>query len=203
MDADRSGTSCAALRLAARKGAIVALHWSVGAMSEHYQASRASVRAAVRNESIKCWRMTSISAARPSHPARAAPFRINDEFYYRLDLVPRSAFHPCSDFHRRQRRAIGWAGNGRTAAALFAYVGLLFINWDEWSRAPGDAGVLWTLDLPIPAAGVNADLPQISNRRSRSEPRFQPARRQPRFFGPTNPPDTPDERIPHFPCRAR
>jgi hypothetical protein len=83
-------------RLAERKGAIVALHWSIGAQERTvHRRAACSARRDARRPAAQ------VSSARRkmcASPERAHPilrgitdFRIKDEFYYRLDLVPRLA----------------------------------------------------------------------------------------------------------------
>lgn len=154
-------------RLAERKGAIVALHWSVGAKDEQFIAGQLALLGGTRGGPQRKYKVleNDLHLGEQGHPILRglAPFRINDEFYYRLDLVPRSpAFHPLlTTSIDGNEETIGWGWERPDGGRSFAYVGLHFhVNWGrvEYRRLVTQ-GILWTLDLPIPAAGVSAELP--------------------------------------------
>jgi hypothetical protein len=122
-----------------------------------------------------------------------------------VSIVPRSpAFHLCSTSIDGNEETIGWAGNGRTAAALrlrrpaFSSLGTSGI------RAPGDAGDSLTLDCRFPRRVLTPTFHQISSIAAAApEPMISTGAKVRAFSRPTNPPDiTPDEKEspPHFPC---
>ncbi|MEO8353648.1 MAG: hypothetical protein ABI680_18125, partial [Chthoniobacteraceae bacterium] len=86
-------------RLAKRKGAIVALHWSVGAKDAAYIEGQLALLGGTRGGPQRKYVVSEndISLVERDHPILRGiePYRIKDEFYYRLDLVkPSAQFHP-------------------------------------------------------------------------------------------------------------
>jgi type 1 glutamine amidotransferase len=153
-------------RLAARGGAIIALHWSVGAKDAEFIAGQLALLGGTRGGPQRKYVVleNDVKLASRSHPILRglADFRVKDEFYYRLDLVePSPAFHPLLTTHLEGRdEIIAWAwerpGGGRSAA----YVGLHFhANWERLDyRRLVVQMIRWSLDLPIPADGVKAEV---------------------------------------------
>ncbi|MDQ3623368.1 MAG: ThuA domain-containing protein [Verrucomicrobiota bacterium] len=153
-------------RLAERKGAIVALHWSVGAKEEQFIAGQLALLGGTRGGLQRKYKIleNDVRLAERAHPILRglADFRIKDEFYYRLDLVsPSPAFHPLLTTPiDGNEETIAWAWDRPDGGRSFGYVGLHFhVNWErlEYRRLVTQA-ILWSLDLPIPAAGVKAEV---------------------------------------------
>ena len=114
-------------------------------------------------------------------------FRINDEFYYRLNLVDAAAgFHPLLTTNLEGKdETICWAWERPDGGRSFAYVGIHFhANWErlEYRRLVTQA-ILWTLDLQIPAEGVAAEVaPEVFKLPEREPPAAKkdgPASRSP------------------------
>ena len=152
-------------RLAARKGGIVALHWSIGAHDAKYIEGQLALLGGTRGGPQRKYKIldNDVQLAEAAHPIVRGlqNFRIKDEFYYRLDLVPPSpTFHPLLKTHiDGNDETICWAWERPDGGRSFGYVGLHFhVNWarPEYRRLVTQ-GVLWTLDLPIPANGVKLD----------------------------------------------
>lgn len=153
-------------RLAARKGAIVALHWSIGAQDEQFIAGQLALLGGTRGGPQRRYVVleNDVHLGERAHPILRGlgDFRIKDEFYYRLDLVaPNAAFHPLLTTPIEGREeTICWAWERPDGGRSFGYVGIHFhANWErlEYRRLVTQA-ILWTLDLPIPDAGVKADV---------------------------------------------
>jgi hypothetical protein len=149
-------------RLAARKGAIIALHWSIGAHDEQYIQGQLALLGGTRGGPQRKYKVieNDVQLAETPHPILRglASFRIKDEFYYRLDLVPASpAFHPLLKTNLDGNdETICWAWERPDGGRSFVYVGLHFhANWQrpEYRRLVAQ-GVLWCLDIAIPADGV-------------------------------------------------
>ena len=89
-------------------------------------------------------------------------FRINDEFYYRLDFVkPPLRVHPllAARIEDGDETAC-WSWDRPDGGRSFGFVAIHFhANWqrEEYRRLVVQ-GILWTLGKPIPKAGVNVDI---------------------------------------------
>jgi type 1 glutamine amidotransferase len=154
-------------RLAARKGAIVALHWSIGAKDERFIPGQLSLLGGTRGGPQRKYVVleNDVKLSGKGHPILRglSDFRIEDEFYYRLDLVePSPAFHPLLTTRLENREeTICWGWERPDGGRSFGYVGLHFHrNWErpEYRRLVTQ-GILWTLGMPIPENGVEAKLP--------------------------------------------
>src|SRR5688572_14522016 len=79
-------------RLAARGGAIVALHWSVGAKDAKYIQGQLDLLGGTRGGEQRKYKVleAQMKRAAPQHPILNGlkDFKAYDEFYYRLDLKP-------------------------------------------------------------------------------------------------------------------
>jgi type 1 glutamine amidotransferase len=151
-------------RLAERKGAIVALHWSIGAQDAQYIPGQLELLGGTRGGPQRKYIVleNDVKLAERGHPILRglSDFRIKDEFYYKLNLVePTAAFHPLLTTNLEgMDETIGWAWERPEGGRSFAYVGLHFhANWEriEYRRLVTQ-GILWTLNLPIPERGVEA-----------------------------------------------
>jgi type 1 glutamine amidotransferase len=153
-------------RLAARKGAMVALHWSIGAQDGQYIAGQLALLGGTRGGPQRKYKVleNDVHLAERDHPILRglSDFRIKDEFYYRLDLVPPSpAFHPLLETPiDGNDETICWAWERPDGGRSVGYVGIHFhSNWErlEYRRLVTQA-ILWTFALPIPESGVPADI---------------------------------------------
>ena len=153
-------------RLAARKGAIVALHWSIGAKDERFIAGQLALLGGTRGGPQRRYIIleNEVRLAERDHPVLRGlnDFRVKDEFYYRLDLAaPSPAFHPLlTTTIEGREETICWAWERPDGGRSFGFVGLHFhANWErtEYRRLVTQA-ILWSLDLPIPERGVKAEV---------------------------------------------
>lgn len=153
-------------RLAARKGALIALHWSVGAKDEQYIAGQLALLGGTRGGPQRRYVVSEndVQLAERNHPILRGitDFRIKDEWYYRLDLVtPSPAFHTLLTTRiEGKNETIAWGWERPDGGRSFGFVGLHFhANWSrpEYQRLVTQ-GVLWTLGLPIPEEGVKTHL---------------------------------------------
>ncbi len=153
-------------RLAERKGAIVALHWAVGAYDAQYIAGQVALLGGSRGGPQRKYKVleNDIHLGERAHPILRGlgDFRINDEFYYRLDLAPASpAFHPLLTTNiDGNEETIGWALDRPDGGRSFGYVGIHFFeNWkrEEYRRFVMQ-GILWSLGIDIPKEGAKVDV---------------------------------------------
>jgi type 1 glutamine amidotransferase len=155
-------------RLAKRKGALVALHWSIGAKDPQYIDGQLKLLGGTRGGPQRKYQIleTDVRRITRDHPVLAGipDFRIKDEFYYRLDLLPKDApnFTPLlSAKIDGQDETVCWAWVRPDGGRSFGYVGFHFHNnWEreEYRRLAANA-VLWSLGLTVPTGGAKADVP--------------------------------------------
>jgi type 1 glutamine amidotransferase len=150
-------------RLAARGGAIVALHWSVGAKDAKYIQGQLDLLGATRGGPQRKYLVLSTELKRvvPAHPilSGVGDFKVHDEIYYALDRVP--GIQPLFTARIEDKDEMAaWSWERADGGRSFGFVGVHFhANWQlpEYRRFVAQ-GVLWSLKLPIPAGGVNADI---------------------------------------------
>jgi len=150
-------------RLAARGGAIVALHWSVGAKDAKYIQGQLELLGATRGGPQRKYLVLSTELKRvvPDHPILRGigDIKVHDEIYYALDRVPGIQPLFTSRIEGKDEMA-AWSWERADGGRSFGFVGLHFhANWQlpEYRRFVVQ-GVLWSLKLPFPAGGVNADI---------------------------------------------
>jgi hypothetical protein len=150
-------------RLAARGGAIAALHWSVGAKDAKYIQGQLDLLGATRGGPQRKYLVlaTELKRVVPAHPILSGIGDLNvyDEIYYALDRVPgiQPLLTARIDGHDEMA---AWSWERADGGRSFGFVGLHFhANWRlAGYRRFVVQGVLWSLHLPIPAVGVNVDI---------------------------------------------
>jgi hypothetical protein len=150
-------------RLAARGGAIVALHWSVGATNEAYIPGQLELLGGTRGGTWRKYKVLQAEMKRvdPKHPILTglSDIKTYDEFYYRLEL--RSDIQPLFKVNiDGNDETIAWSLNRADGGRSFGFVCLHFhSNWQlpEYRRFIVQ-GTLWSLKLPIPSGGVKVDI---------------------------------------------
>jgi len=150
-------------RLAARGGAITALHWSVGAKDAQYIEGQLGLLGATRGGPQRKYVVSQGDYKRvdPKHPILTAipDFTAYDEHYYRLDR--RADIQPLLTVKiDNVDEMVSWAFQREDGGRSFGFVGLHFhANWQlPVYRRLVTQGVLWTLKLPIPGSGVATDI---------------------------------------------
>lgn len=150
-------------QLAARGGAIVALHWSVGAKDAKYIRGQLDLLGATRGgEQRKYQKLeTPLHRPNPSHPVVTGigDLKAYDEFYYALDREPGITPLLTAKIDGNDEMA-AWAWERADRGRAFGFVALHYhSNWQlpEYRRFVVQ-GVLWSLKLPIPAGGAKADI---------------------------------------------
>jgi type 1 glutamine amidotransferase len=153
-------------RLAKRKGGIVALHWAVGAKDAQYIQSQLELLGGTRGGPQRKYQVleADLKVCDPAHPITSGltDFKINDEFYYKLDFVkPLGSAHPLLtariDDHDE---VVCWAWGRPDQGRSFGFVGLHFHkNWErpEYRRLVTQ-GILWTVRMPISKEGPNIEI---------------------------------------------
>jgi hypothetical protein len=150
-------------RLAARGGAIVALHWSVGAKDAEYIGGQLNLLGATRGGPQRKYIVSQGDYVRvaPKHPILTGVphFTAYDEHYYRLNR--RDDIQPLLTVKiDGNDEMVSWAWERPDGGRSFGFVGLHFhANWQlPVYRRFVVQGVLWTLKLPIPETGVSTDI---------------------------------------------
>jgi type 1 glutamine amidotransferase len=157
----------ALVQLAQRRGGLAALHWGIGAQDAQYIEGFLKLLGGCHGGPDRKYTVieTELSIAAPDHPvARGlAGFTAHDEFYYRLKFVPPagSVTPLVQAAIEGQSETVAWAWDRPDGGRSFGFCGLHFHeNWGrpEYRRLVAQ-GLLWTLDLPIPAEGLAVELP--------------------------------------------
>ncbi|MBI3880689.1 MAG: ThuA domain-containing protein [Verrucomicrobia bacterium] len=150
-------------RLAARGGAVIALHWSVGAKDAKYIQGQLDLLGGTRGGEQRKYQKLEVELKRadPKHPILSGlgDFKVFDEFYYALDRSPgiTPLFTANIDGHDE---TVAWSWDRPDGGRAFGFVALHFhSNWQLPAyRRFVVQGVLWSLKLPVPAGGVNVDI---------------------------------------------
>jgi len=149
-------------RLLARRGGLVALHWSVGAKDAQFIPGQLALLGGTRGGPQRKYKVLErdVHLVEPTHPVLAGmkDFKINDEWYYHLDLQPPApGFHPLFSVNiDDEDQTVCWAWDRADGGRSFGFVGLHFHkNWEriEYRRLVSQA-ILWSLKLPIPEGGL-------------------------------------------------
>lgn len=152
--------------LAARGGGLVALHWAMGTRDAEYIDGYLKLFGGCHGGPDRRYAVVEEEArpADPRHPIGAGvdPFRVRDEFYFRLKFVqPEGSIQPVWQVPIEGRsETVSWAWERPDGGRSFGFSGLHF--HDNW-RLPAyrrlvAQGVLWTLKLPIPDEGVAVEV---------------------------------------------
>lgn len=150
----------------AKGGAVVALHWSVGAKDPQYIQGQLKILGGTRGGKQR--KYTTVEAdlkvVNKKHPIMTGvkDFHVYDEFYYRLDLLKNDpGFQPLLQVRLDEKdETVCWAWNRPDGGRAFGYVGMHFHkNWElpEYRRFITQ-GILWTLKMPVPEGGVSVDI---------------------------------------------
>jgi type 1 glutamine amidotransferase len=153
-----------------RGGGLVAIHWSVGAKEGQYMEQQLQILGGSRGgpERKYTYLETDVTVLNPEHPivTGVESYRVHDEFYYNLDLLQAGPTAPAggrvitpllSAKIEDKDEICGWAFEPEVGGRSFGFVCLHYHrNWElPHYRRLVVQGVLWTLDLPIPAGGVD------------------------------------------------
>ncbi len=148
--------------VARRKGGLVVLHWGMGTRDAAPIDDFLALFGACHGGPDRKYAVveTTVSLADREHPiARGLPARltVKDEFYYRLKVVKAEGVRPIwRAAIEGKDEMVAWAWQRPDGGRSFGFSGLHFHdNWkhEEYRRLVAQ-GVLWTLDMPIPAKGL-------------------------------------------------
>lgn len=150
--------------LAARGGAIVGLHWGIGAKEDRYVPGHLAMMGGMHGGSDRkyVFTETTVTLVAPDHPiARGVEpreFRLNDEFYYRLKFAAEGKVTPILQAAIDGRaETCCWAFERPDGGRSFGF-GCLH-NHDDWRlpqcRRLVCQGILWAMKLPVPDGGLD------------------------------------------------
>jgi type 1 glutamine amidotransferase len=153
-------------RVAARGGAIVGLHWAIGTREAPPIADYLRLLGGCHGGPDRKYQILEAEAqvADPRHPITAgiAPFRVRDEFYYRLKFIqPDTGLRPILRVPiDGQLETVAWAWERPDGGRSFGFSGLHFHNnWrlPEYRRLVAQ-GILWTLKVSVPKDGLPVEI---------------------------------------------
>ncbi len=165
--ADDPARAEALRKFAARRGAFVALHWAVGAKEDRYVPAFRELLGAVHGGADRKYvvTQTDLRVAQPRHPIASGigDFPLDDEYYYHLKTVASGKLAPVLTAQIDGRPELAaWGFERADGGRSFGFVAMH--NHKNWERVECRRlivqGILWTLDLPIPADGVPVDVPK-------------------------------------------
>ncbi len=147
----------ALVRLAARGGGLVGLHWAIGTKSPEPIAPFLKLLGGCHGGPDRKYQVveTELQVVQPAHPIAEGvkTFAVRDEFYYQLKFVsPSNSIRPVLQAMIDGRaETVAWAYDRPDGGRSFGFSGLHFHdNWKlgEYRKLLAQA-VLWTLRLPI------------------------------------------------------
>ncbi len=147
-------------KLAARKGGLASIHWAMGTRDAKNIDGFVQLFGGCHGGPERKYKVLSTDLQLANHPITTGikPFQVREEFYYRLK-VPKLAnsWQPIIKAEiDGQQETVAWAWERPDGGRSFGFSGLHFHdNWrlPEYRRLLAQ-GVLWTLRLPIPPAGL-------------------------------------------------
>ena len=148
-------------RAAKRKAGLAALHWGIGCKDDKYIAEWLPLLGGCHGGSDRKYQVVEAEAVPdPKNPVATglSPFRVKDEFYYRLKFVkPEGSVKPVVTVKiDDQSEPVAWTWERPDGGRSFGFSGLHFHeNWNraEYRRLVGQ-GVIWTLGMSIPDKGL-------------------------------------------------
>lgn len=155
----------ALMRMAARGGGIVALHWAMGTKDAKNIDACLQLLGGCHGGPDRKYKVleTDAALADAKHPIAAGikVFRVHDEFYYRLKFVKAEGLHPLLRVRIDDNpETVAWCWERPDGGRSFGFSGLHFhANWrlPEYRRLVTQ-GVLWSLKKPIPKDGLAVEL---------------------------------------------
>ena len=149
-------------KLAARGGALVALHWAIGTREAAYIDAFVKLVGGCHGGPDRKYKIlqADVAVADAKHPIATGikDFGVRDEFYYQLKFVqPEGTVNPVLKVNiDGKAETVAWAWERPGGGRSFGFSGLHFHdNWrlTEYRRLVAQA-VLWSLEMPIPEKGL-------------------------------------------------
>jgi hypothetical protein len=154
-------------QLAARGGAIVALHWAVGSRDARYVPGHRARIGAVHGGPDRKYVITDepypVEVLRHAITSGIDDFPLRDEYYYRLKRSAQGVVTPLLLVPiEGQPEMAAWAFERPDGGRSFGFCGMHFHeNWKNLNcRRLIAQGLLWTLGQPIPDDGLPVEVPE-------------------------------------------
>jgi type 1 glutamine amidotransferase len=152
----------AALKAAAKRGAgLCCLHWGMGCKEAEHIEDFVSLFGGCHGGPDRKYQIVETEltpAEKHAVTTGLSPFKIKDEFYYKLKLG-KSVKPLLTAKIDGESEMVAWSLDRPDSGRSFGFSGLHFhANWKqpEYRRLVGQ-GVLWTLKLPVPEKGLSVD----------------------------------------------
>lgn len=152
--------------LARRGGGLTAIHWAMGTKEAKEIPAFVQLLGACHGGPDRRYKVltTTLEPVTSSAPMCVGikPVPVRDEFYYRLKFAPPPAkVQPVWQVSiDGQPETVGWSWERADGGRSFGFSGLHFhANWQlpEYRRLVAQ-GVLWTMKVPVPAAGAPVNI---------------------------------------------
>ena len=147
--------------LAARGGAIVAIHWAIGGKDAQYIPGHLALVGGCHGGPDRKYTLieTDVKIADPSHPITRGidDFRLDDEYYYRLKFAKTGTIRPLLKATIEGKpETVAWSFERPDGGRSFGFGGMHYHrNWERIEcRRLIAQGLLWTLKMPIPEDGL-------------------------------------------------
>jgi hypothetical protein len=151
-------------RLAARKGAIVVLHWAMGTRDAAPIEGCLKLLGGCHGGPDRKYKILETEPRILEHLITTGikPFRARDEFYYQLKFIrPDTNLQPLLQVVIEDKpETVAWAWQRPDGGRSFGFTGLHYHeNWGlpAYRRLVAQ-GVLWSLGLPIPKEGLPVEV---------------------------------------------
>lgn len=154
-------------KLAKRGGALVVLHWAMGAKDAKYIDGALQLLGCCHGGPDRKYKvLTTDAKPAAAHPVTAGigSFRAHDEFYYGLKTVATGKGHPPQPLLTvsidGKDETVAWTWERPDGGRSFGFSGLHFHdNWKlpEYRRLVLQ-GIRWSMKLPIPKDGIGVDV---------------------------------------------
>jgi hypothetical protein len=151
-------------RLAARGGAIVGLHWGIGAKDDKYVKRHVELMGGMHGGSDRKYVVTKADVKIVGeHPILqgVGDMHLDDEYYYSLKFAKVGKVTPLlQGIINEQPETIAWAFERPDGGRSFGFGGMHYHkNWAELGcRRLVSQGVLWSVGLPIPTGGLPCEV---------------------------------------------
>jgi type 1 glutamine amidotransferase len=153
-------------QLAARGGGLSTLHWGMGTKEPQYIDGFVKLFGGCHGGPDRKFAVldANVSFPDPQHEIANSlrPFRVHEEFYYRLKFLPATpALKPIVTAEIEGRpEAVAWAWERGDGGRSFGFSGGHFHrNWElpEYRKLVAQ-GILWTMKVPIPKEGLDVNV---------------------------------------------
>ncbi len=153
--------------LAARGGAIVGIHWAIGAKDAKYIPRHLDLMGGCHGGPDRKYTFveTDLKVVDRRHPITLGieDFRLEDEYYYRLKFAKQGSVKPIIQaVIEGQPDTVAWAFERPDGGRSFGFSGMHYHrNWRiRACRRLIAQGLLWALKMPIPKQGLAVEVSQ-------------------------------------------